>query len=556
IEVGAGNSSKNDGTGQLTANTDGIVDGSVKNKTHLQTMAYRIKNLSASMGDNSDNESPDAMAASLDEQALNAKLAKVREQWAANLRSKFSGQFLVEKVSPWQTVKAPYQPKESNDNTYNVVVPINGVEYGAFIVTNLQSSKQAFIFQFSGAGDVSDSGLFTVPFVTSGNAHNETADPLVPVANSLDLEPGESRMCIFKISGKKAGQDNSTLKIQSGASSVNLSLNINVTNVSFGSTFSLNANAWAYLNYPLVADRKAEAIADLHAHHINTMVVPPNVLPIVGSNDFSKYNNYIAQIKSFKNICLFMNLASGSYKNSFKTTPFLSDQWKANFLTWYSQIVQGAKVAGISASQLYVYPYDEVRGAYVRNSADFLTWLRQAHPEIKTFGTLVDQTGCDKIMPLLTVSTLLRTMKSAEDVASANAGTHDLWLYETNGGSEALSAYAYYRLIAWEAFVYGFQGVGFWNYADATGKLELDAYDGANSVNYSVIYHGAGTEILSSRRWEAFKLGIEDYELLKKYAAKAGLNGAKDLAKSVLDNPNDVNMATRAREQMLKALAQ
>jgi hypothetical protein len=538
----------------LTANTDKIVDSLIKSKKHLKAIAYRIKNLSASINDNSNAESPEDMAASQNEQALNARLSKIDVARAASLRKKFSGQFVIDKVNPWQKVAAPYQPKGANDNTFNVTVPVNGVEYGAFIVTNLQPSKETFSCQFSDAGNMLAPQLFTVPFVTSGLAHNELADPLVPVNNNVDLEPGESRMFVFEISGKKPGQAKNVLKIQSGASSVNLSLNINVVNLSFGSDFSLNANAWAYLNYPLVADRTAEAIADLHNHHINTMVIPPNVLPTVGSNDFSKYNNYIGQIKSFKNILLFMNLASGSYKNSFKNTPFLSDQWKANFVEWYSQIVQGAQAVGLSASQLYVYPYDEVRGADVHDSADFLTWLRQTHPEIRTFGTLVDQTGCDKILPLLSISTLLRKINDLPEVANANGRTHDLWVYETEPNSEALPSYSYYRLIAWEAFAYGLKGVGFWNYADATGKLELDEYDGANTINYSVVYHGPGKQILSSRRWEAFKLGIEDFELLKRYAQKNGMAQAKQLAQSVINSPNDLDKADAVRSQILQSL--
>jgi hypothetical protein len=554
IEVNAGNSASKDGSGQLTANTDIVVDSLVKSKKHVQAIAYRIKNMSALLNNNSNNESPEDMVASLNEQALNAKLSSVRAQWAANLRNKFSGQFVIDKVSPWQSVTAPYQPKGGSDNSYNITVPVNGVEYGAFVVTNLQTSKQAFTCQFSGAGEVSDPELFAVPFVTSGRAHNEIADPLVPVTGSVDLDGGESRMFVFKIVGKKAGQAKAALKIQSGTSSANLSLNVNVVNASFGSDFSLNANVWAYLNYPLVADRQAQAIADLHDHHVNTMIVPPNVLPVVGRSDFSKYNNYIAQVKSFKNIFIFMNLASGGYKNSFKTVPFLSDQWKSNFVNWYGQIVQGAQAVGISASQLYLYPYDEVRGADVVNSTNFLSWLRQAHPEIKTFGTLVDQTGTDKIMPLLTISQLLKTMSGMTGIANANASAHDLWVYETDANSEALPAYTYYRLLSWQSFVYGLQGVGFWDYADATGKLELDQYDGVNTINYSVIYHGPGQQILSSRRWEAFKLGIEDFELLKRYAQKHGMEQAKQLAQSVLDQPDDLTKADAVRAQILQSL--
>jgi hypothetical protein len=248
-----------------------------------------------------------------------------------------------------------------------------------------------------------------------------------------------------------------------------------------------------------------------------------------------------------------MNLAGSAYKNSFKTTPFLSDQWKNNFLKWYDQIIQGAQAVGISPSQIYLYPYDEVRAGDMQNMANLLTWLQQARSAIKTFGTLDSETGCRKIMPLLTISQLHKKINNVTDIALANSAKNNLWVYATDAGSEALSPYTYYRLMAWQAFFFGFQGIGFWDYADSTGKLELDQY-GANAVNFSVIYHGPGQQVLSSRRWEAFKLGIEDFELLKRYAQKNGINKAKQLAQSVMDNPTDLTRADAVRAQILQSL--
>jgi hypothetical protein len=190
----------------------------------------------------------------------------------------------------------------------------------------------------------------------------------------------------------------------------------------------------------------------------------------------------------------------------------------------------------------------------MQDMINFLTWLHQARSTIKTFGTLDRQEDCQKIMPLLTISQLHQKLNNITDIAIANSAKNDLWYYETDANSEALSAYTYYRLIAWQAFVYGYQGVGFWDYADSTGKLELDQYDGVNTVNFSVIYHGPGQQILSSRRWEAFKLGIEDFELLKRYAQKKDMAQAKQLAQSVIYSPNDLNKADAVRTQILQSL--
>lgn len=66
-----------------------------------------------------------------------------------------------------------------------------------------------------------------------------------------------------------------------------------------------------------------------------------------------------------------------------------------------------------------------------------------------------------------------------------------------------------------------------------------------------MIYDGVGQSIVSSRRWEAWRMGIEDYELLKMYAVKKGSVAAKAMAKTVLDHPEDTSKADQMRQTIL-----
>jgi hypothetical protein len=70
----------------------------------------------------------------------------------------------------------------------------------------------------------------------------------------------------------------------------------------------------------------------------------------------------------------------------------------------------------------------------------------------------------------------------------------------------------------------------------------------------SVIYDGKGQEILSSRRWEAFNLGIQDYSILQLYANKFGLENAKKFAFQVISNPQNTSLADSIITEMLKSL--
>ena len=81
-----------------------------------------------------------------------------------------------------------------------------------------------------------------------------------------------------------------------------------------------------------------------------------------------------------------------------------------------------------------------------------------------------------------------------------------------------------------------------------------DDFDGERP-DFAVVYEGEGDAIVSSRRWEAWRMGIEDYELLTMYARKKGEGAAQALAREVVDNPADSGRADRIRRQMLEELA-
>lgn len=111
--------------------------------------------------------------------------------------------------------------------------------------------------------------------------------------------------------------------------------------------------------------------------------------------------------------------------------------------------------------------------------------------------------------------------------------------------------------MSWQAFYLGFKGAGFWNYADTGSGENLgsawDDFDGKRP-DFSVIYEGENGTIVSSRRWEAWRMGVEDYELLTLYAKAKGETAAKALAKTVLDNHQDVSRADAVRSRIMSEL--
>ncbi len=123
--------------------------------------------------------------------------------------------------------------------------------------------------------------------------------------------------------------------------------------------------------------------------------------------------------------------------------------------------------------------------------------------------------AAEAIVPLIDIA---QVQEKQNLVSHLPAQTSEIWTYKNGSPARSLPPYEFYRLMAWRAFSNDATGIGFWNYANEgkDEKLNLIANRLTSPASsYSAIYDGPGREIISSRRWEAFSLGIEDYSILK-----------------------------------------
>ena len=235
--------------------------------------------------------------------------------------------------------------------------------------------------------------------------------------------------------------------------------------------------------------------------------------------------------------------------------PFMGPVWKEGFRKWYDNALLAVDRAGFDERLIYLYPYDEMEGKQIDDFMEFASWAKKEIPNIKFYATIGSK-GSEKALPYLDIAQIsnddeLRFRK----FTSANA---DTWIYDTKGPAKSLSPYSYYRLMPWKAFLNGYTGVGFWAYADSgwgeSSGSTWDDFDG-EYPDFAVIYEGEGDSIISSRRWEAWRMGIEDYEILTMYSKVRGDKAAKTLAEMVLDNPKDTSKADEVRRKILRELS-
>jgi hypothetical protein len=128
------------------------------------------------------------------------------------------------------------------------------------------------------------------------------------------------------------------------------------------------------------------------------------------------------------------------------------------------------------------------------------------------------------LQPLLSLAIVERRTltRNAAWIASAQRQGVTVWTYDVPAPSKASSPGSTYRLLPWEAWARGLQGCGFWAYGD-TGLRSADAWNDFDGRrwDFAVVYGETGSPrgllgegLAPSKRWQAFRIGIQDTALL------------------------------------------
>ena len=84
------------------------------------------------------------------------------------------------------------------------------------------------------------------------------------------------------------------------------------------------------------------------------------------------------------------------------------------------------------------------------------------------------------------------------------------WMY-ASGSSKTAPPFEYYRWFSWRAWKSRLGGVGMWVYVDENARTFSDYADGPS---FAMIYKG-DQGVIGSKRWDAWRQGIADYEYLR-----------------------------------------
>jgi len=306
-----------------------------------------------------------------------------------------------------------------------------------------------------------------------------------------------------------------------------LQLNITVDKITFPEDIALNTCTWdIYPWYNGATEHIMDVVAeDLRTHYVNVSVIHPYLVPFLktqfNASYFSKFEKHL-QNNDFCRMYLLYFAWRGKRKQEGRFGQWMSSTWKREFSAWLRKLVAVLKERGVGYERFALYPYDETLGDEFYRVAKL---IKQVNPKIKIFANNFGRGPSDfmRFKDLIDIWCPHRVHCTAhpEWLGTIKSFGKEVWTYagEARPPAKTFPPYGYYRLMAWDAFHRGQTGIGFWTYID---RKEHAWDDVSTPIGYYTVIYGAnkspvdthGEKIVPSRRWEAWREGIEDYEYL------------------------------------------
>jgi len=448
-------------------------------------------------------------------------------------------------------LSSPWGKGKPEGKSKSIVVPTNLTQYIAVQIVNNQNEKFSGSYSLQGVNNLVATVYETQEVKTRSSKNIEDVLNPITINSQLEFNPGEKKTLILALESSQEtkstikfafkGINNNELIID--YQSVNLGIDKNYQN-----SLALNVSVWPYYTYPFFKGREQQIKQDLINHYSNVFVIPPWILkPNNITTDHSTLKNYLKNYHAGDKVMLFLN--HRGYVNS--PGNFMQVSWQKKYLTWYDTVLKILKENNISDQNIYLYPFDEVKEKEIPLFKSFVAWIKKERPQSKIYTTVFYPDLLPQIQPLTDVYQLL--ISEADLKAVSPTKGKDLWIYDIMDDSKDQDPYSRYRLLAWKAFQYKANGIGFWNYAEQFGNSVWDDFDG-DKGDYNVVYD-KGNTIIPSRRWEAFKQGVEDYFILSKYQQKFGQEATQKLVLQILSMPNNQEKAEEVRMMMIKQLS-
>lgn len=244
--------------------------------------------------------------------------------------------------------------------------------------------------------------------------------------------------------------------------------------------------------------------------------------------------------------------------------PFESPAYEVAFKTWFRQILDHLLASGLTYDQLLFCPYDESVGEACRKIAG---WMKQVDSRARVVidCSTPDVEEARKMDALTDVWVPHYRYHFAEDMGPffellrEGRKPHWCYFYSEGGNDKAQDPTRHYLAKFWWAYAQGITGIGYWAqqyYGDPWYRADYKT-----SYDTSLVYPVEGG-VVDSRRWEAWRRGWQDYQLLSLTEAKlkqagdqAGVQELQRRLQEVVTVPGDPARAEATRRWLREKLA-
>ncbi|NOY57880.1 MAG: hypothetical protein GXO75_02970 [Calditrichaeota bacterium] len=469
-----------------------------------------------------------------------------------------------EDPNPWDDVP-PYKiyPQKDLRNTIvNVTALGNETETRAVYLTNL-SARALYLKirppEWQDPAGVKCRKKDVVTFregISVGTTENTVVTDALPKLNEAQIvivPAGESRQLwlTFRTKGLSPGLCKANLVIYAlGVENPqqNIPLNLRVSSVALPEKSRFSFYTWAHLGASPDDALTQKRFQDL-LDHLTTVFGTSAPLQrfdgngkLTGNVDWSRHDAWMRMFRG-KGIVL---VSSFQYSvRGPKNVPMWSKPWEKAYVAGLKNYIAHLKKLGFDYKDFALYPVDEPWLTGMENVHvlyDCAKLAKEADANVQIYcdpaGMPTPENSAD-LVPYVDIWTPQIDLLKRKDKILLNfykkTGAQ-VWTYEAPEATKLLKPLGLYRMQPWLAFRYGLTGSGIWTYN--YGNIWPTKQPNQFHVSYSIVYED-GQTVVPSRRWEAYRDGVEDFNMLTllREEIKAAKNGVeKERANRLLES--------------------
>ncbi len=467
--------------------------------------------------------------------------------------------------NPWDRVPALLEGADPAANV-TVDVPLYLGEYESRAVTVVNLRPEPLDVQVRAAKETRAAVRFYEVIETPARDGRSIPDALSELnsAWTLRLAPGEARRLWLAVNGKilEAGDNKLPFALTAlapRADSVEITVRAQALDIDLRKAPTFRVCNWSSPGRIRGSGIGIESLHQAKEHGMNvftTGVPTPRCDKdgnLVGKLDWTRFDADLALMEP-DGFALFSTSGVRPPKG---VEPFGPVRVKAQ-RAWLRAVTDHLASKGWGTDRWALYPIDEpglYGGTRIVEFTEIARSFREAMPEAPIYANptgFVTRENMAVMVPLVDVwcpeQQLLRRQPELAEFFLATG--KPVWSYEAPPDSKMQLPLGYYRANAWMAFQLGLAGTGFWT------QFYGGAHYGGNDMwlpgkgtLYGANYVVSGNEVIS-RRWEAFRDGIEDVraflmlrEAIKQARAKGAHTDTVARAERLLDT--DVRRVTQ-----------